>query len=84
VRRRTAPAVGAADRGVVPAAPLTARDLQEPLLSIADVAERCGVVEKTVWRWIKGGRLAARKLGGQWRVHPSDYRRFLRSGLARA
>ena len=81
MRRTKLSALSDAYHAAAVAAPLTPRDLHEPLLSIADVAERCGVVEKTVWRWIKRGRLVARKLGGQWRVHPSDYLRFLQSGL---
>lgn len=81
MRRNSSGTAPPASSGAM-AVPLTAGDLQEPLLSIADIAERCGVVEKTVWRWIRCGRLVARKLGGQWRVHPSDYRQLLQSGLA--
>lgn len=65
----------------IPPTPLTARELRDPLLTIAEVAELIGCSDKTVRRWIAGGRLVARKLGGQWRIHPSDYRNLLYAGV---
>ena len=59
---------------------LNDRELHEPLLTIAEVAELIGCSEKTVRRWIGSGRLVARKLGRQWRIHPADYRTFLDAG----
>ena len=49
------------------------------LLSIADVARRCQVSEKTVRRWIDARDLVAYRLGRQWRVDPTDFRNFLKS-----
>ena len=37
-------------------------------LSLRDAANAAGVTEKTIRRWIKGGRLHAVKLGGQYRI----------------
>lgn len=62
--------------GRLPAA-LSQRDVAEPLLRIPDVARLCGVSDKTVRRWIDKGRLVARRLGSQWRIHPRDYAAFL-------
>lgn len=56
---------------------LSQRDVAEQLLRISDVARLCGVSERTVRRWIDGGRLVARRLGSQWRIHPRDYAGFL-------
>jgi excisionase family DNA binding protein len=67
--------------GASSAARLTTAELGEPLLSIFDVTQLCGVSDKTVRRWISSGRLVARRLGGQWRIHPTDYRNFLQLGL---
>ena len=53
-------------------------DATKRLLSIADVAERCRVSEKTIRRWIAVGDLAAHKLGRQWRISEDDLRRFMR------
>ena len=41
-------------------------------LSIREAATRADVTEKTVRRWIKGGRLHALKLGGQYRITLAD------------
>jgi len=41
-------------------------------MSIREAAARAGVTEKTVRRWIKGGRLHALKLGGQYRITLAD------------
>jgi len=41
-------------------------------LSIREAATRADVTEKTVRRWIKGGRLRALKLGGQYRITLAD------------
>ena len=41
-------------------------------LSIREAATRADVTEKTVRRWIKGGRLHAIKLGGQYRITLAD------------
>ncbi len=49
------------------------------LLSIADVARRCQVSEKTVRRWIDAGDLVAYRLGRQWRIDPADLKYFLKS-----
>ena len=46
-------------------------------LSLQEVAERFGVNERTVRRWITGGVLNAYKLGHQWRISQKDIDAFL-------
>ena len=48
-----------------------------PLLTIAEVADRLRVDQKTVRRWISTKTLGAFKLGRQWRISEQDLRRFL-------
>ena len=44
----------------------------EKLLSVREVARRCGRSEETVRRWIWSGRLRARKLGNQLFVEAAE------------
>lgn len=41
------------------------------LLTLAEVAARFVRSERTVWRWIKVGKLPGIKLGGRWFVEES-------------
>jgi excisionase family DNA binding protein len=56
---------------------------QRPLMRLDEVAELQGVCTKTVRRQIHSGQLTAILVGGQYRVDPVDYARFLqrRRGL---
>ena len=49
----------------------------DELLTIAEVASYLKVSRRTAWRWCKGGRLRARKVGHQWRVARSDLEKFI-------
>ena len=53
----------------------------ERWLSVAEIADQLRVDEQTVRRWIRGGRLAARRLGSKagYRIRPSDLQAFLDS-----
>ncbi len=44
----------------------------EPALRLAEAAERAGVHYNTMYRWVRAGRLTAHRVGGEWRVEPSD------------
>ncbi len=57
--------------------PLPPDETAGPLLTIAEVADRLRVNEKTVRRWIDTQELPAFKLGRQWRISEQDLRRFL-------
>ena len=48
-----------------------------PLLTIAEVADRLRVDQKTVRRWIDAKELPAFKLGRQWRISEQNLRQFL-------
>ena len=52
--------------------------LREPdhMLTPAEVARRCAVSERTVYRALRSGALAGVKLGTVWRVHPAALERW--------
>ena len=52
-------------------------------LTVAKVADVCGVGQSTVWRWIGSGRLRTSKPGRCRLVKITDLRAFLESGVAR-
>ncbi len=43
-----------------------------PTLSLDEAAEELGVHYQTVYRWVRSGRLPARKLGGRYVIAPED------------
>jgi len=52
------------------------------MLSVREAAEVLGVSQKTVYRWIKDGRLAAHRLGGQHFLERSEVNNVaIRDGL---
>jgi len=52
------------------------------MLSVREAAEVLGVSQKTVYRWIKDGRLAAHRLGGQHFLEKSEVNNLaIRDGL---
>ncbi len=52
-------------------------DLNQKLLTVADVAAYVNRDPKTVRRWIERRRLRATCPSGQWLIHPDDLDRFL-------
>jgi excisionase family DNA binding protein len=64
--------------------------MDEPLLTVEQVAEFCQVHRETVGKWLRQGTLKGIRLGtgrrGPWRVEPSEVRAFLDKcrGLERA
>ena len=48
------------------------------------VAERLQVTERTVYGWLRRGKLPALKLGRLRRIRPEDLEAFLESARARA
>lgn len=56
---------------------MTFTDQAPTLHSLQEVAERFGVNERTVRRWIGSGALQAYKLGHQWRISQTDIDTFL-------
>lgn len=49
----------------------------ENLLSVKQVAERVGVREGTVRRWLLAGDLQGVRAGRLWRIRPYDLDKFL-------
>lgn len=50
------------------------------LLTVNQVADRLGVHEKTIRRYINNGRLEAKKIGGQWRIEQSAFDKLIDKG----
>lgn len=46
------------------------------LYTCAEVAERYGVKKRTVWEWIRTGKLRAVRVGKLYRVYESDLKAF--------
>ena len=46
--------------------------MSEKLLTIEEVAERLNLAPRTIYRYIKDGKLTARKIGKRWQVKEED------------
>ena len=55
--------------------------MERKLLSIDEVADRLSVSPATVRRCIRGGKLIAQKVGGQWRFDPADLQKAFEGGM---
>ena len=51
--------------------------VKEQLLTPAQVGERLQLTERTVYEWLRDGRLLGLKLGRLWRIRPEDLEAFL-------
>jgi excisionase family DNA binding protein len=58
------------------------QDLEESL-SVSEIAQYLGVSIKTVYRWLRNGRLPARRAGWFWLVRREDLRRWMSEREAR-
>ena len=54
-----------------------ARDFEEPLLTVGEVAQVMRVSNMTVYRLIKSGQLAAIRVGKNYRIRRKDVERYL-------
>lgn len=45
---------------------------REKLLSPQEVAEELAVTKRTVYNWLRSGKLHGKKFGGVWRVHARE------------
>ncbi len=54
--------------------------VQPQYLTTAEVATIARVTELTVWRWVRSGRLPARKVGRRWLIRPGDLQAFIEGG----
>ena len=48
---------------------LLAAQENRPLLSVTRAARLLGKSTDTIYRWLNGGRLSARKVGGRWLIY---------------
>ena len=64
-------------------APPPCRILDEPLVSVRDVARTLGVSPSLVRKLIKLGRLRPRRIGRAVRLEPADVRRLISAGNSR-
>ena len=58
--------------------------VNEQLLTPAQVAERLQVTERTVYEWLRDGRLVGLKLGRLWRIRSEDLEAFLERSRTRS
>ena len=58
--------------------------VNERLLTPAQVGERLQLTERTVYQWLRDGRLVGHKLGRLWRIRPEDLEEFLDRTRVRA
>jgi excisionase family DNA binding protein len=49
----------------------------EELYTVQEVAKKLAFTVRTVYSYIKSGRLKASKMGGQWRVTETDLKAFI-------
>jgi len=49
---------------------------EERPLTVREFSEWAQVTPWTVRQWIKHDRIKAQKIGGEWRIDPSERRRF--------
>ncbi len=52
---------------------------KQDLLKVEEVANYLRVAPNTVYRWCRGGKLTAIKLGKEWRISPKDLEEFVSS-----
>jgi len=50
---------------------------EHAMLSTAEVAARTGYAPRSIWRWIKMKKIAAYRIGGEYRFEAAELQRFL-------
>ena len=53
--------------------------MENYMYPVAKIEKLLGVHNKTVLRYIKEGKLKAKKVGGRWRIHGNDLSKFVGS-----
>ena len=56
--------------------------MNEPWVSVDDVAAHLGVAKDTVYRWIDSKRLPAQRIGRLWKFKLTDVDEWVRAGIA--
>ncbi len=47
------------------------------LYKLSEVAEIMGVTHRTIWNYVKAGKIPARKIAGTWRITEKNLRDYL-------
>jgi len=42
-----------------------------------DLARQTGLSRKTIWRWVRDGKLNSMRYGARYRIQEADWQRFL-------
>jgi acetyl-CoA synthetase len=51
--------------------------VEETYYTLQEIADRLKVNYRTVYRWVRAGKLPAYKFGQDWRVTESDLKEFI-------
>jgi len=51
--------------------------VEETYYTIQEIADRLKVNYRTVYRWVRAGKLPAYKFGQDWRITESDLKEFI-------
>jgi excisionase family DNA binding protein len=46
-------------------------------ITISDLADRIGMSRKTIWAWVRHGKLKSKRYGAQHRIGWADWQQFL-------
>ncbi|HHM6455351.1 TPA: helix-turn-helix domain-containing protein [Pseudomonas aeruginosa] len=57
--------------------------MNEPWISVEQIAEHLGVTRDSIYRWIEAKRLPAHKIGRLWKFKVSEVDDWVRTGGAR-
>lgn len=49
----------------------------DKIMGVDQLAEFFGVTNQTIWRWCKGGKIPAFKIGAQWKIRQSDLNKII-------
>lgn len=47
------------------------------LYSLEDVSQIVGLTHRTIWNYVKAGKLPAVKIGGKWKVSEENLKKFI-------
>lgn len=61
-----------AKAGTLAAGPSGTNAAEGVYYTVQETAQMLKVSERTIWRWIHGGKLAARRFGRQYRIRGAD------------
>ena len=47
------------------------------LYSLEELSQLIGVTHRTVWNYVKAGKIKATKIGGAWKVTEENFKKFI-------